>query len=303
MKYSFNYAYLQNVRRQLGMDKTQMFEMLDSCKDYVTLNKWLDGKVPVNVQSLISFCNKVKVPLECFFVDEDSPLTAKELGAMTEEASVETWEWSFNKMFLRTFLRQHNLMGKDLLTALGTSSYPSLEKWLNGDIPQSPCTLLRFCNYYQLPLGVFFLRDGLPVTLNPVNLPDAQKLPTGYLPQENHRRGHRVKESLLAESYSPSQKQQKVIEVLTLEREAYYTRQQRMLPAADVSSQPADETSPMYVVEEMKNVQTRVPMSVYAKLNRMKYFCGEQTTIGELCARAIVEDVERREALIAQAIR
>ncbi len=45
--------------------------------------------------------------------------------------------------------------------------------------------------------------------------------------------------------------------------------------------------------EPMKNVQTRVPLSIYEKLNRMKYFAGQRTSIGDIVATAIQEYVER----------
>lgn len=45
----------------------------------------------------------------------------------------------------------------------------------------------------------------------------------------------------------------------------------------------------------MKNVQTRIPLSVYEKLNRIKYFSGKSTTIGDLVAQAVREFVERAE--------
>lgn len=43
--------------------------------------------------------------------------------------------------------------------------------------------------------------------------------------------------------------------------------------------------------EPMKNVQTRVPLSVYEHLNRMKYFAGQRTSIGDIVAQAINEYV------------
>ncbi len=45
--------------------------------------------------------------------------------------------------------------------------------------------------------------------------------------------------------------------------------------------------------EPQKNVQTRVPLSVYEKLNRMKYFTGQHTSIGDIVLQAINEYVER----------
>ena len=46
-------------------------------------------------------------------------------------------------------------------------------------------------------------------------------------------------------------------------------------------------------MEPMKNVQTRISLSTYEKLNRMKYFAGQRTSIGDIVAQAIDEYVER----------
>ncbi len=45
--------------------------------------------------------------------------------------------------------------------------------------------------------------------------------------------------------------------------------------------------------EPLKNVQTRVPLSTYEKLNRLKYFAGQRTSIGDIVATAIQEYVDR----------
>ena len=49
-------------------------------------------------------------------------------------------------------------------------------------------------------------------------------------------------------------------------------------------------------VEPMKNVQTRIPLSVYQKLNNLKYFCGQHTSIGDIVCIAITEYLERAES-------
>lgn len=48
-------------------------------------------------------------------------------------------------------------------------------------------------------------------------------------------------------------------------------------------------------VEPMKNVQTRIPLSVYQKLNNLKYFCGQRISIGDIVCIAITEYLERAE--------
>lgn len=64
----------------------------------------------------------------------------------------------------------------------------------------------------------------------------------------------------------------------------------------DHNSQPLQRQQPVGVFrsqqyEPMKNVQTRVPLSVYEHLNRMKYFAGQRTSIGDIVAQAINEYV------------
>ena len=56
---------------------------------------------------------------------------------------------------------------------------------------------------------------------------------------------------------------------------------------------PQSVFSQMQRIEPMKNVQTRVPLSTYEKLNRMKYFAGQRTSIGDIVAQAIEEYVSR----------
>ena len=56
---------------------------------------------------------------------------------------------------------------------------------------------------------------------------------------------------------------------------------------------PLGVFSQFQTAEPMKIVQTRIPLSVYEKLNRMKYFAGQRTSIGDILSRAITEFVER----------
>lgn len=101
-------------------------------------------------------------------------------------------DYSYNYGFLRAFMESHKLAKKDLLEALGCSDYVSLNKWLDGRVPVHVTAMLRFCNYYNIPMdGFFFDGDGLPVSIRPT-LPDAdsQTLPTdGYGIKEGRGRG------------------------------------------------------------------------------------------------------------------
>ena len=101
-------------------------------------------------------------------------------------------EYSYNYGYLRKFMESHNLHKKDILEALGCGDYVSLNKWLDGKVPVHVCAMLRFCNYYNIPLENFFCdADGMPVEVRPT-LPDesAQLTPTDdYGIKEGRGRG------------------------------------------------------------------------------------------------------------------
>jgi len=68
----------------------------------------------------------------------------------------------------------------------------------------------------------------------------------------------------------------------------------QMNVASAAATQPTVGVFSQYpTAEPMKNVQTRIPLSVYEKLNHMKYFAGQRTSIGDILSRAITEFVEK----------
>ena len=101
-------------------------------------------------------------------------------------------DYSYNYGYLRKFMESHHLQKKDILEALGCGDYVSLNKWLDGKVPVHICAMLRFCNYYNVPLENFFCdADGMPVEVRPT-LPDesAQLTPTDdYGIKEGRGRG------------------------------------------------------------------------------------------------------------------
>ncbi len=101
-------------------------------------------------------------------------------------------DYSYNYRYLQQYMEEHRLAKKDLLEALGCKDYVSLNKWLDGKIPVHITAMLRFCNYYNVPLVNFFTdNDGLPCDFAP-RMPDknAQLLPTdGYGMKEGIGRG------------------------------------------------------------------------------------------------------------------
>lgn len=101
-------------------------------------------------------------------------------------------DYSYNYGYLKQFMESHRLLKKDLLEALDCYDYVSLNKWLDGKVPMHITALLRFCNYYNVPMSNFFVDgDGMPCDFEPV-MPDstAQLLPTdGYGIKEGKGRG------------------------------------------------------------------------------------------------------------------
>lgn len=70
-------------------------------------------------------------------------------------------DYSYNYGFLREFKESHRLSKKDLLEALGSSDYTGINRWLDGKTPIHVTAMLRFCNYYNIPIsGFFFDADG-----------------------------------------------------------------------------------------------------------------------------------------------
>lgn len=64
------------------------------------------------------------------------------------------------------------------------------------------------------------------------------------------------------------------------------------LPTAGTSAESVALKQPQ-TDEQLKNVQTKIPLSLYEKLNHMKYFNGQRTSIADLVLQSIKEFVER----------
>ena len=56
MDLSYNYGFLREFMEKRKLVKKDLLEAL-GCGDYVSLNKWLDGKVPVHVTAMLRMCN------------------------------------------------------------------------------------------------------------------------------------------------------------------------------------------------------------------------------------------------------
>ena len=76
--------------------------------------------------------------------------------------------------------------------------------------------------------------------------------------------------------------------------------QQTQEPAPAPSPAPSEShTQPTATVnvqmpqEPFKNVQCRIPLSLYMQLSQMKYTSGPRTSIGDIAAKAIEEYVQK----------
>lgn len=84
----------------------------------------------------------------------------------------------YNYYFLREWIAQSRTTYKEVMRAVGNSSSSNLHNWL-GDGPAQKRqaekgerirpvamnveSMIRFCNYFKLTIGVFFLKDGKPM--------------------------------------------------------------------------------------------------------------------------------------------
>lgn len=65
--------------------------------------------------------------------------------------------YAYNYSFLREWMKCNpHINRKKILKGLGTKSYTSIRDWSDGLIPMPIMSILRFCNYFNVPLEYFF---------------------------------------------------------------------------------------------------------------------------------------------------
>lgn len=85
----------------------------------------------------------------------------------------------YNYNFLREWIEQTRTTYKEVMKAVGNSSSSNLHDWI-GDGPaqkrqakrgeqikpvaMNTESMIRFCNHFKLSIGVFFLKDGKPLS-------------------------------------------------------------------------------------------------------------------------------------------
>lgn len=120
-------------------------------------------------------------------------------------------DYSYNYGYLREFMESHKLQKKDLLEALGCNDYVSLNRWLDGKVPVHVAAMLRFCNYYNIPMdGFFFDGDAIPCIRPSLPGADSQTLPTDGYGMEGGR-GKGIVETRIGTRKVTSQNQAKVV--------------------------------------------------------------------------------------------
>lgn len=88
----------------------------------------------------------------------------------------------YNYNFLREWITRTKTTYREVMQAVGNSSSNNLHDWL-GDGPaqkrqaqrgeqirpvaMNTESMVRFCNHFNLPIGVFFLRNGKPLSAIP----------------------------------------------------------------------------------------------------------------------------------------
>ena len=78
MKYHYDYRFLSRYMEENNLSKKDLLEAL-GVKDYVSLNRWLDGKTPIHTAAMLRLCNYYQIPLSSFFMDADSKIDGNDL--------------------------------------------------------------------------------------------------------------------------------------------------------------------------------------------------------------------------------
>lgn len=71
----------------------------------------------------------------------------------------------YNYGFFSRFISENRINKKDILDALGTKDYTTLNRWIEGLNPIATETILRLCNTYDIPLSSFFCNMEGPITM------------------------------------------------------------------------------------------------------------------------------------------
>ena len=79
MNYNYDYRFLARFMTENDLSKKDLLEAL-GVKDYVSINRWLDGKTPIHTAAMLRLCNYYQIPLSSFFMDADSKIANNDLA-------------------------------------------------------------------------------------------------------------------------------------------------------------------------------------------------------------------------------
>ena len=79
MNYNYDYRFLARFMMENDLSKKDLLEAL-GVKDYVSINRWLDGKTPIHTAAMLRLCNYYQIPLSSFFMDADSKIANNDLA-------------------------------------------------------------------------------------------------------------------------------------------------------------------------------------------------------------------------------
>lgn len=86
----------------------------------------------------------------------------------------------YNYSFLPEFLRRNNIMKRDLLNAVGTNDYITLNRWLSKQTAVGTEMMLRLSNTFDIAPSCFFVDLDAPHTMHiAMSTPDTQTEPDG----------------------------------------------------------------------------------------------------------------------------
>ena len=72
-------------------------------------------------------------------------------------------KYSYNYQFFQNWMKENNIQINEVLGPMNTSSYQSVNRWMNGDMPMKIEAMLGLCNHFGISPFSFFLEDGKPI--------------------------------------------------------------------------------------------------------------------------------------------
>lgn len=72
-------------------------------------------------------------------------------------------KYRYNYQFFQNWMKENNIQINEVLGPMNTSSYQSVNRWMNGDMPMKIEAMLGLCNHFGISPSSFFLEDGKPI--------------------------------------------------------------------------------------------------------------------------------------------